>query len=65
MTAKIKCKLNCGCKLNTDPFQWWIQRRAGGGRAPLPPIPLFLDQIEAQMAKKIFLGRPDPPPTLI
>ena len=34
--------------------QWWIQ---GRGRAP----PLFLDQNEAQRAKKMFL-RPSPPP---
>ena len=54
MAAKTKCKLNCDCKLNTDPFQWWIQAA--------PPPPLFLVQTEAWTAEKTFLGRPGPPP---
>ena len=37
-------------------IQWWIQGRAGGA-----PLPLFLDQTEAQKAKEKFFWRPGPP----
>ena len=41
-------------------IQWWIQGRGPGVRPP----PLFLDQTEAQRAKKIFLETAHPPPPL-
>ena len=44
------------CTVHNWTSEWWIQGRGPGGLDPL----LFLDQTEAQRAKKIFFG--DPPP---
>ena len=43
--------------LHRGPQQWQVQGRGWGGWQP----PLFLDQTEAQRAKKNFFLRPGPP----
>ena len=62
MAAKTKCKLNCSCKLNADPFQWWIQGRGWG--APPSPHPLIFGPNWGPNGEKNFLGDQPPPPPL-
>ena len=54
MAAKTKYKLNCGCQLNTNPFQWWIQGRGPGGTPPSPPPPYFWTKLRPEQPKKFF-----------